>query len=228
MALRTSGRPQTGASWTNVSGTLPDAPASKCIIDPNDGQLTYVGTDVGVFKSTTGGGNWLSLNNQLVESVVSDIVLHPTGARLFALTYGRGAYALDRNVPPAPALTAPANGASIPDTAHVVFSWTAAPGADSYVLELTRQTPPSIATLNVTTTSFDVGTLTASNYSWRVRAHNAAGDGPWTSAWTFQVTHAAASIPLGIRQRRLRHHAHDQPTRRGATQRRADRRGLLR
>ena len=50
-----------GASWTDFTANLPDAPANAILVDPGtaptNGTL-YVGTDVGVFSSSTGNAYW--------------------------------------------------------------------------------------------------------------------------------------------------------------------------
>ena len=47
-----------GASWTDFTGTgLPDAPVNTVIVDDQAG-IVYVGSDVGVFSSTTGTPVW--------------------------------------------------------------------------------------------------------------------------------------------------------------------------
>ena len=41
-----------GASWINISGNLPNAPANGVVVDPNDANTIYVATDVGVYVTT--------------------------------------------------------------------------------------------------------------------------------------------------------------------------------
>jgi PKD repeat protein len=81
-----------GQSWTNVSGNLPDAPASALAIDPSDPNGLFVGTDAGVFHSTNGGASWTSFNQGLPNALVTDLVFLPTSSDLVASTYGRGMF----------------------------------------------------------------------------------------------------------------------------------------
>ena len=50
-----------GVSWSDFSGNLPDAPANAVVVDPGaslSNGTVYVGTDVGVFASSTGSPGW--------------------------------------------------------------------------------------------------------------------------------------------------------------------------
>ena len=86
-----------GASWTDVSGNLPDAPANDVIVDPRDPALLYVATDVGVFASGAEGTTWSPLGAGLPDGViVNDLEFVPgTTSYLYAATYGRSMYRLD-------------------------------------------------------------------------------------------------------------------------------------
>ena len=48
-----------GSNWTNISGNLPNIPTNVILLDPSAPTTTfYVGTDLGVFITTNGGGSW--------------------------------------------------------------------------------------------------------------------------------------------------------------------------
>ena len=91
-----------GATWTLADGTqtpgnvnaIPDIPAHSVVIDPNDNQRIYVGTDLGVFVSLDGGANWArettGFSNTVVESLSA--VNNNGVTTLFAFTHGRGAF----------------------------------------------------------------------------------------------------------------------------------------
>ncbi|HKG79518.1 MAG TPA: hypothetical protein VKA78_08865, partial [Pyrinomonadaceae bacterium] len=111
-----------GATWTLADGTqtpgnvnaIPDIPAHSVVIDPNDNQRIYVGTDLGVFVSLDGGQNWArettGFSNVVVESLSA---LNNNGVTtLFAFTYGRGAFKV----------TIPASCATVSPTSQAFFS----------------------------------------------------------------------------------------------------------
>jgi len=83
----------TAATWTDVSGSVPNVPASALLVDPSDPNTIYVGTDIGVFRSTTGGNDWRSFNRGMPPVVVHGFSANASGVIQVA-TYGRGAYEL--------------------------------------------------------------------------------------------------------------------------------------
>jgi len=108
-----------GANWTLADGTqtagnvnaIPDIPAHSVVIDPNDNQRIYVGTDLGVFVSLDGGANWArettGFSNTVVESLSA--VNNNGVTSLFAFTHGRGAFRV--TIPASCATVTPLNQA---------------------------------------------------------------------------------------------------------------------
>ncbi|HEY9402438.1 MAG TPA: Calx-beta domain-containing protein [Pyrinomonadaceae bacterium] len=82
-----------GDNWVDISGNLPNVPVSALFIDPLDTQTLYAGTDIGVFRSTSGGAGWESFNTGLPPVMVTAFAALP-GGRIQVATYGRGAYEL--------------------------------------------------------------------------------------------------------------------------------------
>jgi hypothetical protein len=90
-----------GASWTDFTANLPDAPANVIMVDSGlslSNGMVYVGTDVGVFASSTGTANWTEVgtpsvtNGFLPNVAVTSLRIFNSGGlkRLRAGTYGRG------------------------------------------------------------------------------------------------------------------------------------------
>ena len=108
-----------GATWTLADGTqtpgnvnaIPDIPAHAVVVDPNDNQRIYVGTDLGVFVSLDGGQNWArettGFSNVVVESLSA--VNNNGVTTLFAFTHGRGAFKV--TIPTSCATVSPLNQA---------------------------------------------------------------------------------------------------------------------
>jgi hypothetical protein len=85
-----------GAAWTDISGTLPDAPVNDLVLDPRDRTRLYAATDVGVFVSTDVGITWTQAGTGLPFVPVSDLEATDTGSAttLTAATFGLGMYRL--------------------------------------------------------------------------------------------------------------------------------------
>jgi hypothetical protein len=76
-----------GATWTDISGNLPDAPAEDLV--PTNGKLVLA-TDVGMFiTSAAAPGHWLRFGHGLPNAVALDLTTTPDGA-IVAATHGRG------------------------------------------------------------------------------------------------------------------------------------------
>ena len=91
-----------GASWTNISSNLPNAPANSVLVDPNDANTVYVALDTGVYVTsavtTCSAENcWDVYGTSLPNAPVVALMAAPnmpTGdgrtGELRAATYGRG------------------------------------------------------------------------------------------------------------------------------------------
>jgi len=90
-----------GTSWTDFGANLPDAPANVVLVDSGtslSNGTVYVGTDIGVFASSTSAANWIEVgtasspNGFLPDVAVTSLqIFKATGLkRLRAATYGRG------------------------------------------------------------------------------------------------------------------------------------------
>jgi hypothetical protein len=82
-----------GATWTDISGNLPDIPGDDLVITPS-GKLV-VASDVGVMiSSTLHGGTWTRLGSNLPDVSVNDLQLiaahGSTASYILAATHGRG------------------------------------------------------------------------------------------------------------------------------------------
>ncbi|MBZ5657163.1 MAG: hypothetical protein LAO56_18005 [Acidobacteriia bacterium] len=82
------------ATWTDISGTgggqLPDIPVNALVIDPLAATTMYIGTDVGVFRTTDGGTTWAPFSDGLPNCAVFDLRLYQPGRLLRAALHGRG------------------------------------------------------------------------------------------------------------------------------------------
>jgi hypothetical protein len=88
-----------GQHWTNITANLPAAPLNSLAIDPNDPEILYAGTDVGVYVTTTvsqcsAGGSmcWNVYGTGLPAAPVRQLLPYTGSGQtlLRAATYGRG------------------------------------------------------------------------------------------------------------------------------------------
>ncbi len=79
-----------GATWTNVSGNLPDVPVNDVLLI---GTTIVVATDLGVVTSSDDGAHWSRLGGNLPYTTTLDVHLGPDN-RVYAATHGRGIWSI--------------------------------------------------------------------------------------------------------------------------------------
>ncbi len=84
-----------GKTWQDISSNLPGGPVNVIREDPNQKDLLYVGTDMGVFVSKDAGKHWDVLGSDLPITFVHDLVVHPRDRVIVIATHGRGMFTLD-------------------------------------------------------------------------------------------------------------------------------------
>ena len=88
-----------GESWRSISDGLPQTSVNVLIEHPDQGDLLFLGNEVGVFASLDGGDSWEPLMNGLPTVPVDDIRIHPAYDDLVIGTHGRGVWVLDDITP---------------------------------------------------------------------------------------------------------------------------------
>jgi photosystem II stability/assembly factor-like uncharacterized protein len=82
-----------GKHWTAISNGLPDIPVNSIALHPENENMIFIGTDLGVFASFDGGKSWLPYGTGLARSPVTDIKFNRYIAGDFyylrAATHGR-------------------------------------------------------------------------------------------------------------------------------------------
>jgi photosystem II stability/assembly factor-like uncharacterized protein len=95
--FRTTNALSPSPRWASVSGTS-NVPHNAVAIDPVDPQVIYVATDMGVWYTADSGMSWRHMGPEtgLPNVAVADVRIHTRTRRVFAFTFGRGVFVLDR------------------------------------------------------------------------------------------------------------------------------------
>jgi photosystem II stability/assembly factor-like uncharacterized protein len=136
-----------GTTWANIAGGLPGAPVHSLVVAPFNSNYLYVGTEVGIFASVTGGSSWSAANEGPANVSVEELFW--MGSYLHAATHGRGVYKILISVAPSISL---AGAAVLSPFCNGVIS----PG-DAVTINLTLTNLVNIPTTNL------VATLLATN-----------------------------------------------------------------
>ncbi|MFC2140074.1 hypothetical protein ACFLR4_05360, partial [Bacteroidota bacterium] len=90
-----------GAAWTNISGDLPNVPVADIVPHPTNDDILYLGSEMGCYKTSNGGTNWLRWNygmpeaNIITEMTIVDSLTENGKYYIVAGTYGRSMWQRD-------------------------------------------------------------------------------------------------------------------------------------
>jgi len=82
-------------TWANKTGNLPDIPVDSIIVNPNNAQQVYAGTDWGVYYTddiTVASPTWQRFENGIPHAMVWDMQIDRGSTTLSVWTRSRGAY----------------------------------------------------------------------------------------------------------------------------------------
>ena len=105
-----------GKHFKNISKGLPDLPVNTVILDPSYPDTLYVGTDVGAYVTYNGGNDWSPLGTSMPNVAIWQMDLNTTDTTRFLLagTHGRGAFRINDQSGPVPALVVSKVDAGVP------------------------------------------------------------------------------------------------------------------
>jgi len=166
-----------GATWTNISGTLPNVPINCIVYETGSNDALYIGGDIGVYYRDNAESDWSYYNNGLPNCEIISLDIQYSTRKLRAGTWGRGVWQSDlfNTTPPPVACNAPGGltASGITSTSATV-GWSAVTGATNYTVEYktTATSTWSVAASATTSTSVALSALTAStSYDWRVKTN---------------------------------------------------------
>lgn len=114
-----------GLSWTPLWENMPNVPVNAIESHPDDENILFVATDVGVFASFDAGKQWMPYGKGLPRSPVLDIKLNTEFEYLRVVTHGRSAWEapLVSVAPTEPVITRPTGGDIFIGTLPTAVSW---------------------------------------------------------------------------------------------------------
>ncbi len=90
-----------GSTWTDLSANIPKLGVSAILVHPVDPAILYIGTGdrdasdapgIGVFKSTNGGVSWTQVNQNMGNSIVGGLAMHPSDPNTILAATSKGIY----------------------------------------------------------------------------------------------------------------------------------------
>lgn len=92
-----------------------------------------------------------------------------------------------QQVPEAPSLSSPSNGAQFVEGDDITLTWNSSAGASEYFGEITGGPAPLTFGWQGSTNKYIGPQWAGYTYAWHVKARNGIGESPWSSTWTFTV-----------------------------------------
>lgn len=83
-----------GATWQDVSTSLPDTPVSSVLRNPTNPGIFYLGTDSGFFFTTNGGAGWKRYQLGLPTAPIDQLFADGSFSTFVLATHGRGMFTL--------------------------------------------------------------------------------------------------------------------------------------
>lgn len=77
-------------NWTPASNGIPQVPVTGLAIDPQDSNILFAATDIGVYQSSDGGNNWAPYGTGLPRVAAFDVKISNVQRLLRIATHGRG------------------------------------------------------------------------------------------------------------------------------------------
>ena len=104
-------------TWADKTGDLPDIPVDSIIVNPNQPQQVFAGTDWGIYFTddvTVASPTWQRFENGLPHAMVWDMQIDRGSTTLSVWTRSRGAYAFPLAGAPTPSPTPTASPSATP------------------------------------------------------------------------------------------------------------------
>jgi photosystem II stability/assembly factor-like uncharacterized protein len=81
-----------GATWRDVTNSLPRTPVNAVVNDPTDRNRLWVACDLGVYETRDAGDSWSPYGTGLPHALAVDLLFHESSRRLRVATKSRGVW----------------------------------------------------------------------------------------------------------------------------------------
>jgi hypothetical protein len=133
----------TSSTWNDISNNIPPGPVDCVAVSP-DGKTIYVGTDAGVYSSTSGGQTWATVGSGLPNVLVTEIDL--VNPNLIAVgTFGRGMWELSNASTLGPTIVSTNNHTMIAGSSKAMPFQFVAQAQPGYTFALAGQLPNGVS-----------------------------------------------------------------------------------
>jgi hypothetical protein len=114
-----------GKTWTSLWDGMPDVPVNALEVHPDDENILFIATDVGVFSTFDGGKTWVPYGKGLPRSPALDLRVNSEFGYIRVVTHGRSAWEapLISTMPNEPVITSPNGGDIYTGTLNATLSW---------------------------------------------------------------------------------------------------------
>lgn len=114
-----------GKTWTSLWEGMPDIPVNAIEVHPDDENILFIATDVGVFATFDGGKIWVPYGKGLPRSPALDIKVNGEFGYIRVVTHGRSAWEapLIDALPNEPVIVSPGGGDIYTGTLSATIAW---------------------------------------------------------------------------------------------------------
>jgi hypothetical protein len=169
-----------GATFTNISGTLPNVPTMTATFQRNAPGRIYVGNDLGVYYRDNSTTDWQVLGTGLPKVAITELETQPGlagGGKLRVATWGRGVWQVDL-LSSAPVISTVASATTITTGATITVT-----GTDLSAI-LFATVGGQTMTVNSSTATQLVGVIPAGAVSGLLMLNSAGGSASTTLTFT--------------------------------------------
>ena len=118
-----------GLTWESRWTGMPDVPVNTIDVHPDDANIIFAGTDIGVFVTFDAGLNWMPYGNELPRTPILDLKIDVANGYIRAGTHGRSIWEAPlMSVAPAdPVIATPIGGEQFVGLSATRISWRGVP-----------------------------------------------------------------------------------------------------